>query len=59
MFDLCVFREQSSAETQLQLLNLEDNSFLMQQKYDEMMSEIAAVYRRSMDFYENSFLDKV
>lgn len=51
-------REQSSAETQLQLLNLEDNSFLMQQKYDEMMSEIAAVYRRSMDFYENSFLDK-
>ncbi|XP_072292060.1 dynein regulatory complex subunit 2-like [Eucyclogobius newberryi] len=52
-------REQFTAEIHQQHQDIEDNALLIQHNYDGMMSEIAAVYRQAMDFYENLFLDKV
>ncbi|XP_055078186.1 dynein regulatory complex subunit 2 [Periophthalmus magnuspinnatus] len=51
--------ERITAEIQQQHQDIDDNSLLIQHNYDEMMNEIAAVYRQAMDFYENLFLDKV
>ncbi|XP_020790625.1 dynein regulatory complex subunit 2 [Boleophthalmus pectinirostris] len=52
-------RKRITAEIQQQHQDIDDNSLLIQHNYDEMMNEIAAVYRQAMDFYENLFLDKV
>ncbi|KAK7891016.1 hypothetical protein WMY93_022979 [Mugilogobius chulae] len=52
-------REQMTAEIEQQHQDVEDCSLLNQHKYEEMMSEMSAVHRQTMDFYENLLLDKI